>query len=213
MRKLFLYMTVSFDGYLAGPGGELDWMLRTPDQELNDDIVALFSSADMGIIGYPAAVGMIPYWAGVPNRPDAPQSERDLAKAINKIHSVILSNSDVKVDYANTEVQLVRSDQDLIDIVGRLKQKPGKDIGVPGGVRTAQNFVRLGLLDEYILMVHPIAIGKGQPLFTTKTDLETVSAKAYASGVIRLRLRPRPTNGNVSDNKNISEVIQDIRLK
>lgn len=61
MRKLFIYMTMSLDGFLCGPHGELDWMLRTPDQELNDDIVAIISSADTGMMGYPTAVGMIPY--------------------------------------------------------------------------------------------------------------------------------------------------------
>ncbi len=65
MRKLFIYMSMTLDGFLCGLNGELDWMLRTPDQELNDDIVTIISSADTGIIGHPTAIGMTPYWANV----------------------------------------------------------------------------------------------------------------------------------------------------
>ncbi len=190
MRKVFVYMTMSLDGYLAGPAGELDWMMRTHDAELNADIVSLMFNADTGLIGYPTAIGMIPYWAGVPNRPDASQVEQNLAKVINKMHTIILTNKSEQVSFANAELLMVKSDQDLIDAVTRLKQQTGKDIGVPGGVRTAQKFMRLGLADEYVFMVHPVAICQGQPLFISQASLETVSAKVYASGVVRLRFRP-----------------------
>jgi dihydrofolate reductase len=73
----------------------------------------------------------------------------------------------------------------------RAKQQAGKDLGVPGGIRTAQTFVRLGLIDEYVFMVHPIAIGKGQSVFTTRVNLELVSVKTYTSGVMRVHYRPR----------------------
>jgi len=42
-------------------------------------------------------------------------------------------------------------------------------LGVPGGIRTAQTFVRLGLVDEYVLTVHPIALSNGKRVFTGKT--------------------------------------------
>jgi dihydrofolate reductase len=61
---------------------------------------------------------------------------------------------------------------------------------VPGGVRTAQRFAQLGLIDEYVPQVHPIAIGSGHPLFTQQTELQLINAKAYDSGVIRLRYQP-----------------------
>jgi dihydrofolate reductase len=69
--------------------------------------------------------------------------------------------------------------------------QPGRDIGVPGGIRTAQAFARLGLIDEYVLMMHPVALGEGQRIFSRRTDLDLHSAKAYRSGVTRLIYRPR----------------------
>ncbi len=191
MRKVFIYMNMSLDGFFCGPNGELDWMLRTSDQELNDDTIAIISSADTGIIGYPTAIGMIPFWANAEKDSSASPNDRKLAAVINKQHGVILSNTEAKLDFANSELLVVKNDNDLVEAVKRLKLDPGKNIGVPGGVRTAQKFARLGLVDEFLFIVHPVAIGNGKGLFTTKIDLQLISTKSYASGVARLHYRPR----------------------
>ncbi len=182
---------MTFDGFLAGPNNELDWFQRGSDVELNNDIIALLNTADTGILGYPTGPGMIQYWAAAEKDPAASPLDRDLAKAINPLHAVILSNAPVDLPLPNAELAVVKNDQDLIDLVAELKRRPGKDIGVPGGVRTGQRFARLGLVDEYVLMMHPVAIGAGKPLFTTKANLDLVSVKGYASGVVRLRYRPK----------------------
>ena len=185
MRKVVLNMTMTFDGFFAGPHGELDWMVQTPDQELNDDMVALFQ-----VIGYPTASGMIPYWLNVAKNPSASKAERAIAQAVNTLHPLILSHQKEQLEWENTELLVVKSDQDLADAVKKMKQQQGRDLGVPGGIRTAQTFVRLGLIDEYMLMVHPVAIGNGQRVFTDRVNLELVSAKTYSSGVMRVCYRP-----------------------
>jgi dihydrofolate reductase len=191
MRKVFLYMTMTFDGFFSGPNNELDWMSQTADQEMNDDIVALLSGADTGFMGYPTASGMIAYWSNVAQNPSASKGERAIAQAVNNIHSIILSNKEEKLEWENSELLLVKTDKDLVEAVTKVKRQPGKDLGVPGGIRTAQTFVRLGLIDEYVLMVHPVAIGNGKRVFTDRVNLELVSAKTYTSGVMRVCYRPR----------------------
>ena len=191
MRKVFLYMTMTFDGFFAGPHGELDWMSQTPDQELNDDMVAFFQGIDRGFIGYPTASGMIPYWLTVAKDPSASKAERAIAQAVNTLHPLIISRQEEKLEWENTELLVVKSDHDLVEAVKKIKQQPGKDLGVPGGIRTAQTFVRLGLIDEYVLMVHPVAISNGKRVFTNKVSFELVSAKTYKSGVMRICYRPR----------------------
>ena len=109
---------------------------------------------------------------------------------MNTLHPLILSRKAEQLEWENTELLVVKSDQDLVDAVKKMKQQPGRDLGVPGGIRTAQTFVRLGLIDEYVLMVHPVAIGKGQRVFTDRADLELVNAKTYTSGVMRVCYRP-----------------------
>ncbi len=190
MRKVFLYMTMTLDGYLAGPNDELDWFTPPADQQLVDDIVAIIAAADTGIMGYPTAPGMVAYWAGVPQNASASPAERAIAEVINQLHTVVLSNTQLELNMDNAELVVVKEDQDLITAVTRLKQRPGKDIGIPGGVRTAQKFSRLGLVDEYVLMVHPVAIGKGKPLFTKRMNLELVRVKPYPSGVVQVCYRP-----------------------
>ena len=190
MRKVFLNMTMTLDGFFCGPNGELDWMSQTPDQELNDDLGAFFQGVDQGFIGYPTASGMIPYWRNVAHNPAAAQEERAIAQAVNTLHPFILSNREEKLEWERTELLVVKSDDDLVEAVKKIKQQPGKGLGVPGGIRTAQTFVRLGLIDEYVLLVHPVTIGKGQGVFTDRVNLELLSVKTYQSGVMRVHYRP-----------------------
>src|SRR5438552_2467876 len=190
MKKVFLYMTMTFDGFFAGPHGELDWMSQTPDQKLTDDTVAFFQDIDRGFIGYPTASGMIPYWLNVANNPSASKTERAIAQAVNTLHPLILSHQEEQLEWENTELLVVKSDQDLVEVVKKMQQQQGRDLGVPGGIRTAQTFVRLGLIDEYVLMVHPVAIGKGQSVFTNRVNLHLVSTKTYKSGVMRVHYQP-----------------------
>ncbi len=168
-----------------------DYAKSVSSHELNDDIVAFFQGVDQGFIGYPTASGMIPYWLGVAQNPAASKEERAIAQAVNTLHPFILSNREEKLAWENTELLVVKSDDDLVEAVQKIKQQSGKDLGVPGGIRTAQTFVRLGLIDEYVLMVHPVAIGKGQTVFTKRVNLELVSVKTYKSGVMRVHYRPR----------------------
>src|SRR5213595_2547459 len=77
--------------------------------------------------------------------------------------------------------------------VTAIKNRSGRDLGLPGGVRTARTFARLGLIDQYILLVEPVALGTGQRLFESPTTLNLISAKKYACGVTRLAYRPART--------------------
>jgi dihydrofolate reductase len=190
MAKLVLTMTMTLDGFFSGPNGELDWMAQAPDPEFSRDNVSSFDRFDRGFIGYPTASGMLPYWQNVAGDPQAPADERALAEALNRLHPILVSDREESVPWPNAELLVVHDDEQLADAVRREKEKPGKDLGVPGGIRTAQAFVRLGLVDEYVLTVHPVALGSGKRIFTGKTGLELIDAKTYRSGVTRARYQP-----------------------
>jgi dihydrofolate reductase len=190
MANLVLTMTMSLDGFFSGPNGELDWMTQAPDPDFSRDNVAFFDRFDRGFIGYPTASGMLPYWLNVAGNPQAAPDERALAATLNKLHGILISDRQEPVPWPNAELLVVHDDEQLADAVRKEKARPGKDLGVPGGIRTAQAFVRLGLADEYVLTVHPIALGSGKRVFTGKTGLELIDAKTYRSGVIRARYRP-----------------------
>jgi dihydrofolate reductase len=190
MAKLVLTMTMSLDGFFSGPGGELDWMTQAPDPEFSRDNVSFFDRFDRGFIGYPAASGMLPFWRNVASDPQAPADQRALAQAVNRLRPFLISHREEPVPWPDAELLVVHDDEQLANAVRKEKAKPGKDLGVPGGIRTAQTLVRLGLVDEYVLTVHPVALGSGKRVFTGKTCLELVGAKTYRSGVIRATYRP-----------------------
>ena len=190
MTKLVLTMTMSLDGFFCGPDGELDWMVQTPDPEFSRDNIASFDRFDQGFIGYPTAAGMLPYWLSVASDPEASADMRALAGALNRLRHILISSRDEPVPWQNAELLVVHDDEQLIDAVCRVKEKPGKDLGVPGGIRTARTLVRLGLVDEFDLTVHPVTLGDGKRVFTGRTGLELISAKTYRSGVTRASYRP-----------------------
>ncbi|MGH2493149.1 MAG: dihydrofolate reductase family protein [Ktedonobacteraceae bacterium] len=189
MRKVTLSMNMTFDGFF-----NLDWMGQapfTPDQELIDDTIAGMSgSASAAFVGYPFYAGMVPYWFNVENNPSSSETERAVARAVNNSRRIVISKTVEKLEGKNAELLVVKSDTELVEAVTQLKQREGLDLAVIGGVRTAQTFARLGLIDEYNLLVHPVALGQGAPVFTGRANLRLVSVKAYPSGVMRVCYQP-----------------------
>ena len=78
---------------------------------------------------------------------------------------------------------------DLAEEIKRLREEPGKDILVHGGPRLAQSLADADLIDEYRLVVHPVALGEGARLFPTKIELERVEASPFPAGAVALVYR------------------------
>ena len=191
MAKIFLYMTMTLDGCISGPNGELDWFDPSKlDKDMYNDIIGLLNSAESWIMGYPTGPAMMAYWKNVENEGEADKWEMEIANAVNKLRTIIISNKSEK-PVNGAELIVAKNEKELVDAVMKIKQRNGRDIYIPGGVRTAQNFSNLGLIDEYIIMVHPIGIGEGKHLFTDRIKLELISVKPYKSGVVQMRYRPR----------------------
>ena len=162
MGKVIVFMTMTFDGFVAGPNNELDWMVPTRDQELHHDAVAFLKGFNAGFIGYPTALGMIAYWSNAAQNPAASQDEHEIAEVVNKMHPIIVSTREEKLELGNAELLVAKDDNALVEAVTQRKREHRGDLGLPGGVRTAQKFTRLGLVAEFMLEVHPVAIGHGQ---------------------------------------------------
>jgi dihydrofolate reductase len=195
MRKVILNMNMTFDGFF-----NLDWMGERPfipDQELIDDTIAAMSGSgdpSMGepggaFVGYPFYCGMVPYWRNVENDPQASESERATAHAVNNSRRIVISKTKEKLEGKNAELLVAKSDQDLVEAVTKLKQQEGSDFALIGGVRTARTFAQFGLIDEYNVLVHPVALGKGESVWTARIDLKLISVKTYPSGVMRVCYR------------------------
>jgi len=130
------------------------------------------------------------YWKEVGEKRADPRWMLDIADAMDNKHVFVISNENEDLKMENAELVVAMNDRELISAVKKLRESKGGNICILGGVRTAQNLSRLGLIDEYILMVHPVAIAQGKPLFVSKMGLEFVSSRSYNSGAMQMRFRP-----------------------
>jgi len=191
MRRTFLYMTMTFDGFLSGLHNELDWFKPGQyDDEMNRDILRILASADSLMMGYPTGPGMMAYWKEAGEKKSNPKWMLDIAHAMDNKHVFVISSENEDLQMDDAELVVAKNDKELTSAVKKLRESKGGNICILGGVRTAQNLSRLGLVDEYILMVHPVAIAKGKPLFISKMRLKFVSSKSYKSGAVQMRYRP-----------------------
>jgi dihydrofolate reductase len=197
MRKLILKMSMSLDGFVGGPNGEMDWMLRSRSEDGAAWVRETLWQAGLHAMGSRSYQGWAGYW---------PTSTDPMAAPMNDIPKVVFTRqtsfdrraapepSPAAASWASARIV----NGDLAEEIQRLKQEPGKDILAHGGATFARSLVRLGLVDEYRLVVHPVALGSGVPLFSDlrqPMDLELISASQFRSGAVAHVYRPIRSTG------------------
>jgi dihydrofolate reductase len=185
MRKLVLKMSMSLDGFVSDNEGKNAWMFGA-DQEAVDYGVAATWNASLHIMGGRSFEVMAPFYptATIPFAP--PMNE--IPKAVfSKRGKAILAG--LSGNWADAYV----ATGDLVEEVTRLKAGEGKPIIAHGGVSFARSLIARGLVDEFMLGVHPIALGQGKALFSglsAPLPLKLVSSKAFPGGAVAQVYRP-----------------------
>jgi dihydrofolate reductase len=204
-------MFVSVDGFVSGPNGEVDWIFRSGDDATDEWIVDNLWQAGVIAMGSRSYYEMAAFW---------PSSDAPFAAPMNEIPKVVFTRKGL-IDTPGAQATTALTDAkraqieasgasepaapvkgswanpfvaggELSDEVARLKAQPGKDIRALGGASFAQDLAAHGLIDEYQLLVAPVALGKGIPLFSglsKPVDLQLVSAKTFGGGAIALVYR------------------------
>ena len=184
MRKLKLQMQTSVDGFVAGPGGEMDWMTWDWDDALKDHVTALHASVDCMLLGRRLAEGFIPAWA-----------ERLKAGEA----SAALFVETPKVVFSRTLTQCPWGDNttlakgELVAEVSALKDASGGDLMAYGGGEFVSDLVKHNLIDEYHFFVNPAAIGEGMTIFREPGQnkaLKLLSATPFECGIVVLTYAP-----------------------
>ncbi len=166
MRKLILAVAISLDGFIEGRNGEYDWCFIDKDYDFNE----FFKRLDKIFVGrktYEMSSEMEGGPAGFP-----------------KFKEYIFSTTLDKVKEGAT---LIRGD--IKTEVEKIKKERGKDIWLFGGAGLTTSLMNLGLVDELSLVIYPILLGGGKPLFNNIKDrinLTLVDAKTYSTGVVSL---------------------------
>jgi dihydrofolate reductase len=198
MGKLLLEIQTSLDGFIASPDGETNWMLWnwgpewTWDNELQQDHTALTLSAECILISKQMAEeGFIAHWQNVAMNSSSPQ--HTFAQHIVDTRKLVFSTTLKKttaIPGGWNHADIV--DGDFVNAIKNLKQSTHKNILVYGGATFVSSLIKAGLIDEFYLLVNPVAIGSGLPIFKTidsKQNLTLLKSKAYRCGVVLLHYR------------------------
>ena len=190
MSKVILSVMVSLDGLMAGRDGDLEWF-RT-DAEFEAEMFTVLRSVDAILFGRVSYQLLGDYWPNAETSPEAPPggftSEDqgvEFARLMNRIPKVVYSRTLERAEWGPVRIVRDHIEEDL----ERMKRESSKDIVLFAGAQIARYFIERDLFDEYRLMVHPVVLGEGLPLFTPETprrDLRLLRTRTFASGVVLL---------------------------
>jgi dihydrofolate reductase len=189
MRKVTYGMSVSLDGYIEAPEGDLSWSF--PDEELHQHFNDREAMIDTYLYGRRLYENMAAFWPTADENPSAPQVEIEYARIWKSKPKIVFSKT---LDHVGWNSRLVRGN--IAEEVNQLKAQPDKDMSV-GGAGLASSFMQLDLIDEYWLYVHPVILGGGKPMFgplDEEIDLQLVETRTFGSGVMLLRYRRAAVN-------------------
>lgn len=184
MRKLIFFMLTSLDGYFEGPDRDINW--HNVDEEFNDFAerqTGEFGALLFGRVTYELMAG---YWPTEAAKRDDPV----IAGLMNNLPKIVFSKTLQKVEWENT--RLVKDN--FTQVVAELKKESGKDAAIFGSSDLAVTLMEHGLIDEYRIMVNPIVLGEGKPLFggiKERVDLNLLKTKVFKSGNVLLYYAPK----------------------
>ena len=174
MRRVVLQMGVTLDGYVAGLGGDGDWGLPPEHPDVRAWKVASLRQAGTHIMGRVTYEQMAAHW---------PAATGDYAVLMNDIPKVVFSATLPAAGWADSRI----ARGDLAEEIAALKSEPGGEIMAHGGASFVQALSRGALIDEYHLVIHPVALGNGLPLFKDLAGplrLDLAEAKSFPGGTV-----------------------------
>ncbi|HMI53374.1 MAG TPA: dihydrofolate reductase family protein [Candidatus Saccharimonadales bacterium] len=207
MRKLILKMSITLDGFVGGPNGEINWIFETMSEDAAAWTVDKILLAGAHLMGRKTFNDMAAYW---------PNSSEVFAAPMNEIPKIVFSKKGFnplqkgessaalqdairmnRADGRNMVSTLPASAKswteptvitgDLAQGIRGLKEQSGKELVAHGGACFAQNLVQTGLVDEFWLLTHPVAIGQGLGLFAVlkrPLHLKLVETKQFRAGAV-----------------------------
>jgi dihydrofolate reductase len=183
VRKLYSFLMVTLDGFYEGPKQEFGfWNL---DEEFYRFSVGQLHDTDVLIFGRVTYEGMASYWPNEGARDDDPV----VAELMNTLPKLVVSTTLETADWSNTT--LVGGN--VTEEITKLKQQPGRDLGILGSPNLTASLIGLGLVDELRVVVNPVVIGDGKSPFRgarRELHLRLLQTRTFASGNVLLTYQP-----------------------
>jgi dihydrofolate reductase len=186
MRRLTFGMNVSLDGYIAAPGDDLGW--SSPSDELFQWWSDRVAATGLALYGRRLWQTMSSHWPTADQQPGVTPAHVEYAHRWRAMPKVVFSSTITAVD---GNARLVTGD--AVTEVTRLKTEDGGAMDV-GGATLAAAAMRAGLVDEYVIVTHPVLVGGGTPFLTaldTWVNLTLVETRTFPDGVLLTRYQTR----------------------
>lgn len=180
MRKLIAAINTTLDGICDHTAG-------LPDEEIHQHYTELLGQGDTILYGR-TTYQLMEFWRTLLENPSDEKSMNDFAAAIDKIPKIVFSRTLKNVDWKSATI----AKRELKETVLELRQQSGKDIFV-GSPSLIVQLMKLNLIDEYQLCVHPVVAGSGLPLFediNDRTILKLIKTKTFSGGAVTLYYEP-----------------------
>jgi dihydrofolate reductase len=185
MRKISVFNNISLDGYMEGPNHDLSWAKNdfeafTPERS---------QATGALLFGHTTYAMMKSFWP----TPQAAQLMPEVARFMNDTPKIVVSHTAFEPGWQNVSVL----SGDGAAEVKKLKEQPGKDMLIFGSNTLCTALLQAGLLDEIQVVLNPVLIGQGTPLFlglAPKAELTLIETHPYKSGAILLTYLPRKTS-------------------
>jgi len=183
MRKVIVFNFVTLDGYFKGPKEDISWHRHGAEE--NEYAAEGLKSGNMLLFGRVTYEMMASYWP----TPVAIKNDPIVAAGMNNADKIVFSRTLKKAVWNNT--RLVKDN--IVEEIKKMKQLPGKDMTLLGSGSILTQFAEQGLIDEYQIMVDPVVLGDGTPIFKNikhKLDLKLTRTRTFKSGVVLLCYQP-----------------------
>jgi dihydrofolate reductase len=183
MRKLFAFNMVTLDGFFEGPNQDISW--HNVDDEFNQFAIEQTGTVDAILFGRRTYELMASYWPTDAAIKDDPT----IAGLMNSLPKIVFSRTLQKAEWNNT--RLIKDN--IAEEILKLKGQPGKEIAVFGSADLLSTLIQLDLVDEHRIIVNPVVLGSGTPLFKNVKDrlnLKLTRSRTFDSGNVLLYYQP-----------------------
>ena len=180
MKKIIVFNMVSVDGFFAGTDGNISW--HNVDAEFNEFAIKQLGEAGVLLFGKTTYDLMAGYWP----KEGVVKDDPIVAGLMNSLPKIVFSKSMDKAEWNNVKIL---NDIKKLDIE-KLKEISEKDIFIFGSGQIVQEFAKLGLIDEYRLMVNPVVLGQGKPLFKEPAEFKLLESKQFKNGNVLIYYQP-----------------------
>ena len=181
MRKLILFNMVTADGFFEGMHGDISW--HKVDEEVNEYITTQLRTTDTLLFGRKTYQVMEDFWPGE----EAFKQDPAVAKMMGDYLKIIFSTTMQKTGWKNTRLV----NRNAVEEVEKLKNLPGKDLFIFGSAELSHLLIQHQLIDEFRLMINPVILGNGRPLFKNRhANLQLTKASVFGYGNVLLSYMP-----------------------